>query len=90
MNPQVSHPASRGSFPEPNSSLYVLKRAKRTNLSLMGNVIPLDQIRALIDLTPCFGDVAKRTLTFQNSTIYNSEYFVNKYFDKELFWALKT
>jgi len=75
-------------YPEPHSSLYMLKRAKRTDKSIMGDVVPLHQIRALADLTPCFGETAAKSLTSKNSTIYSSEYYLNKYFDKEMFWAL--
>jgi len=80
----------RGCYPEPNSSLYILKRAKRADTSIIGDIVPLHQLRALVDLTPCFGETANRSLTSKNSTVYSSEYFLNKYFDKEMFWALNS
>ncbi|KAF8189057.1 hypothetical protein BJ912DRAFT_850916 [Pholiota molesta] len=91
--PQINQSISgsrtlRGSFPDPSSSLYILKRSKRSDGTLLGDIIPLSQIRTLVDRIPCFGAEADRRLTSQNSTTYSSEYFLNKYFDKEMFWAL--
>ena len=79
---------TRSSCPEPSSSLYVLKRAKRSNGSIIGDVVPLRQIRALVDLVPRFYETAPRGLTDKSSSIYSTEFFLNKYFDKEMFWAL--
>jgi hypothetical protein len=74
--------------PEPSSSLYVLKRAKRTDGSMIGDIVPLHQVRALVDLVPRFYDVAARGLTNKNSSTYSAEFFLNKYFHKEFFWAV--
>ena len=79
---------SRGPYPEPASSLYVVKRAKRANGEFVGDILPLHQVRALLELTPCFGTEANRRLTKYNSSSYCSEFRVNKYFDKELYLAL--
>lgn len=78
----------RGSFPEPASSLYILTRARRTDDTLIGDILPLDQIRAFVSLTPRFGAQADRRLTQDNSMAHSSEYFLNKYFNKELFFPL--
>lgn len=91
--PQVNQSISgsrtaKGPFPDPYSSLYILKRAKRADKRIIGDILPLHHIRALVDIAPRFGDIANKMLTAQNSTIYSSEYSLNKYFDKELFWAL--
>jgi hypothetical protein len=79
---------TRGSYPESHSSLYLLKRARRSNGTLMGDVIPLVKIRSLADLIPNFGQSANRSLTKENSMIYSAEYRLNKYFNKEFFLAL--
>ena len=81
-------PRAREPCPEPSSSLYVLKRAKRSDGSTIGDVVPLHQFRALLDLIPRFHEAAARSLTDKNSSTYSAEYFLNKYFNKELFWAL--
>ncbi|KAF8869226.1 hypothetical protein BD779DRAFT_1480172 [Infundibulicybe gibba] len=79
---------SRGRFPEPSTGLYVLKRAKHANKVAKGSVICLDTVRAHIELTPRFGDKANPHLTKQTSAGYSSEFWLDKYFDKELFYAL--
>jgi hypothetical protein len=48
----------------------------------------LDQIRSLVNLTPRFGQKASRILTKFNSLEFSSEFWLNKYFTKELFLAL--
>ncbi|KAF9527842.1 hypothetical protein CPB83DRAFT_869722 [Crepidotus variabilis] len=78
----------RGQLPEPNSFLYVLKKGKRTNGDIIGDIIPLDQVRALADVTPHLGQRADRRLTKETSLAFCSEFYLNKYFDKEFFYAL--
>jgi hypothetical protein len=68
--------------------MYILKRAKRLDGTIIGGIIPLSQIRALVDLVPRFGAQADRRLTKENSLEYSTEFFLNKYFDKEFFFAL--
>ena len=70
--------------------MYVLKHATWMNEMPMGGIIPLQQIRALVDLVPRFGEKADRHLTKMNSLSYSSEFWLNKYLDKELFYALDT
>src|SRR6266540_644300 len=41
--------ARHGSFPETATGLYLLKRAKHSNGKYMGDIVPLDQVRALVD-----------------------------------------
>ncbi|KAF8801574.1 hypothetical protein BYT27DRAFT_7261911 [Phlegmacium glaucopus] len=79
---------ARGPYPEAKSSLYILKRARRANGKLIGDILPLQQVRAPVDLTPCFGNVADHRLTKYNSSTYCSEFRLNKYFDKELYLSL--
>jgi hypothetical protein len=79
----------RGSYPEPSTGMYLLKRARRNDGSIIGDVIPLVQLRALVDLVPCFGKAASRQLTKETVLVYSSEFWLNKYFEKELFFALK-
>jgi hypothetical protein len=91
--PQINATVSRsrtlkGPYPEPSSGLYLLKRSKRSTGMTMGDVIPLDQLRSLANLTPRFGNKASRILTKENSLEYSTEFWLNKYFTKELFLAL--
>lgn len=78
----------KGPYPEPSSGLYLLKRSKRRTGVVMGDVLALDQIRSLVNLTPRFGKKASRFLTKDNSLEFSSEFWLNKYFTKELFFAL--
>ena len=54
----------------------------------MGGIIPLQQIQEAIDLVPQFGAEDDQCLTKENSLEYSAEFWLNKYFDKELFYAL--
>ena len=55
---------------------------------MLGDTIPLTQIHALADLVPRFGAQADPWLTKQTSLAYSNELWLNKYFDKETFFAL--
>ena len=55
----------------------------------MGDVVPLRQIRTLLDLVPRFGEDANKQLTKETSLELSLEFWLNKYFEKELFYALK-
>jgi hypothetical protein len=68
--------------------MYLLRRSLRSNGSPLGDVIPLGQLRALVDLCPLFGPKADNRLTKHNSMAYSKEFWLNKYFDKEIFFAL--
>jgi hypothetical protein len=55
----------------------------------MGDIIPLGQLRALVELTPNFGSKADPRLSKETSLEYGSKFWLDKYFDKEvLFRAL--
>ncbi|KAF9521663.1 hypothetical protein CPB83DRAFT_778363, partial [Crepidotus variabilis] len=86
--PGSSSSVARGAFPDPSTSLYALKKGTRTTGELIGDIVPLDQIRALADITPRLGHKADQRLTKENSIAYSNEFWLNKYFDKELFYAL--
>jgi hypothetical protein len=91
--PQVNATVSgsrtaKGLYPEPSSGLFLLKRSKRSNTVIMGDVVPLNQIRALADLIPRFGRKANHVLSKENSIEYSTEFWLNKYFTKEFFLAL--
>jgi len=58
------------------------------NGSTIGDVVPLHQLQSPVDLVPRFHEAAARGLTYKNSSTYSAEFFLNKFFDKEFFWAL--
>jgi hypothetical protein len=78
----------QGVFPDPNTGLFLLKRAIRSDGELVGDIIPLDQLRSLVDLEPRFGEKANSQLTNTNSLSFATEFWLNKYFNKELFYTL--
>ncbi|KAH9009862.1 hypothetical protein EDB85DRAFT_2162199 [Lactarius pseudohatsudake] len=87
--PNPVAPAHRGVYPHPSTGMYLLKRARRNDGAIMGDVVPLAQLRALVNLVPRFGEEADKRLTKETALEYSSEFWLNKYFDKELFYALK-
>ncbi|KAJ6556694.1 hypothetical protein B0H10DRAFT_2169607 [Mycena sp. CBHHK59/15] len=78
----------RGLFPEPTSGLYQLKRARRTDNSILGDIVPLERLRAPVEITPRFGKKADRRLTKETSLDFVDDFWLSKYFNKELFFAL--
>ena len=80
--------ARQGTYPDPNTGLYLLKRAARSNGEIAVDIIPLNQLRSLVDVSPRFGEKANPRLTNGNSLSFATEFWLNKYFDKELFYAL--
>lgn len=68
--------------------MCVLRRARRANKEHLGDVIPLDQLRSRVSLIPRFGKVANKHLSSTNSLALSEEFWLNKYWDKEMFFAL--
>ncbi|KAG1835925.1 hypothetical protein DFJ58DRAFT_719208 [Suillus subalutaceus] len=70
------------------TQLHVLKRSKCSNGVRMGDVIPLSQLRAPINLVPRFGATADKHLTVYNSMEHAAEFWLNEYWEKHTFFAL--
>lgn len=73
---------------ERSTGLHVLKRAIRANNSPVSQVFPLDQIRSYAHVVPRFGPVADVRLTAANSNYASQFFYLNKYFDKDFFYAV--
>ncbi|KXN80664.1 hypothetical protein AN958_08630 [Leucoagaricus sp. SymC.cos] len=88
--PQAASTAcsTKGSYPDPTTELYLLKRSLHANSRPIGDIILLNQIRAIIDLVPQMGQSAEHQLTKETSLSITNTAWLNKYFDKELFFAL--
>lgn len=80
--------STRAAVPDPVSGMYLLKCAYRADGCRFGDIIPLAQLRGPIELLPSFGKAADTCLTMQNSLEYSKEFLLNRYSDKEVFWAL--
>jgi hypothetical protein len=87
VNPAFSGSGLAGPFPEQATSMYLLRRSLRSNGSPLGDIIPLSQLRALVDLCPHFSEKADNRLTIHNGMAFSKEFWLNKYFDKEMFFA---
>ena len=79
---------AHGNPTEATTGLHVLKRAKRASGEYFGEVFPLDQLRSYAHIIPCFGTEADNHLTHSNSIHFSQSFFLNKYFNKEFFYAV--
>ncbi|KAI5988816.1 hypothetical protein EDD15DRAFT_2172157 [Pisolithus albus] len=70
------------------TGLHVLQRAVRASGTPLGEVFPLDQIRSYTHITPRFGAAADNRLSSANSIHFAQSFFLNKYFDKDFFYAI--
>ena len=73
---------------EPTSGMHILKCAKRHDGTILGDVVPLVHVRALANLIPHFGKAAEKRLTKESSLEHSLEFWLNKYINKESFYAL--
>lgn len=83
-------PPTRAMIPDPTTGLYVFKRALRTDKTRIGDIIPLSHCRMPIQLVPRFGTKADVRLTSKNSMEWSREFFLNAYFDKDIFQYLRS
>ena len=78
-----------GRTPDYYTGCYMLRRCFRGSGQPMGDIIPVSQFRALVDVIGKFGEKADNRLTMQTSTSYCEELYLNKYFTPELFFTLE-
>ena len=78
------------SNPNPASGLHKLQRATRRNGERIGEVILLTQIRSSAHLIPNFGNEAHSRLTNLSSYELTNEFWLNKYWTKELYYTLSS
>ena len=72
------------------TGMHVLKRAARANGERIGKVIPLTFIRSPAHLIPQFGCEAHPRLTRSSSYELSNEFWLNKYWSKEFYYALSS
>lgn len=73
---------------DPATQMHLLKRAKRSNGTWMGDIIPVSQLRAPVNVVPRFGPAADNRLTAYNSMEHASEFWLNRFWDKSTYFAL--
>ncbi|KAI5984418.1 hypothetical protein EDD15DRAFT_2177214 [Pisolithus albus] len=72
----------------PATGMHLLKRAVGGNGQRVGEVIPLTRICSPAHLVPNFGRVAHSRLTSLSSYELSNDFWLNKYFSKEFYYAL--
>ena len=82
--------SARTVTPDPITNLYILKRALRTNQTRIGGMVPLSHCRVPVQLIPRFGPKADDRLTCTTSMEKSREFFLNGYFDKNIFQYLRS
>lgn len=83
--PQTHLPRGGRLAPDPVHGMYVLRRARRSDGSPMGAIVPLYHLRMPVHLIPRFGEKADPRLTPRTSFDNSHLFFLNHYFDKEDF-----
>lgn len=78
----------KGDIPEAASGMYRLKRSRRSDGSIKGDIIPLERLRVPVELTPRFGKKADRKLKMETSLECFDDFWLCKWYNKELFFAL--
>ncbi|KAG2132153.1 uncharacterized protein EDB93DRAFT_1243059 [Suillus bovinus] len=81
-------PQRHGSLLECTTQMHILKCAMRSAGTPFGDILPLDQLRSFAHIIPCFGCAADSRLTAQNSTHFAQTFFLNKYIDKDFYYAI--
>ena len=70
------------------AGLHVLKRIVRNNGTRVGDIIPLRHLRSPVHAIPHFGREANPRLTRHTAYELSNEFWLNKYWNKEIFYAL--
>ena len=65
-----------------------MKRSFRANGSRLGDIIPLLHACIPAPLVPRYGVKADTKLTSRNSLEYSTEFYLNRFFDKELYYFI--
>ncbi|KAI6018727.1 hypothetical protein BKA83DRAFT_4496207 [Pisolithus microcarpus] len=67
--------------------LPMLKRVVHASGSYFGDIFPLDQISSFAHIVPWFGETADKRLTYMNACHASQSFYLNRYFDKDFFYA---
>lgn len=70
------------------TQLPILKHAKQAFCEWLGDAIPLSQVWAFAHLISRFGPTADTRLTAYNSVEHLTEFYLNKYFNKNTYFVL--
>ena len=65
-----------------------MKRSTGANGSRLGDIVPLLQAWIPAPVVPRFGVQADLKLSSRNSLEYSTEFYLNSFFDKELYYFM--
>lgn len=71
-----------------STGIYIFRHVRQVNNDWIGNIIPITQIVAPVHLIPHFGPKADPQLMMQSGINHATEFYLNKFWNKELFFAL--
>ncbi|KAH7910711.1 hypothetical protein BJ138DRAFT_1087120 [Hygrophoropsis aurantiaca] len=74
--------------PAPNIDMFLVQRRHRSNSTRLGDIVPLEDVRQVIQLVPKFGKEISPTLDSENSLEVAREFYINNFADKETFHAI--
>ncbi|KIJ57464.1 hypothetical protein HYDPIDRAFT_171680, partial [Hydnomerulius pinastri MD-312] len=74
--------------PAPKIDMFLVHRRLRSNHLPLGDIIPMDSVRQVVQLIPKFGAVASLEMTCDNSLDVAREFYINSFADKETFHAI--
>jgi hypothetical protein len=75
-------------IPEPGIDMFSVHRHFCSNGTKMGDVLPLQNVRQMVQLVLKFGAVAHPALTKDNSMDLVRDFYINNFDDKETFHAI--
>ncbi|KAG1816283.1 hypothetical protein EV424DRAFT_1325000, partial [Suillus variegatus] len=70
------------------TDMFLVHRHLRLNQAPLGDIVPLDSVRQVIQLVPKFGAQIPPTMDCNNSLHLAHEFYVNNFADKETFHAI--
>ena len=71
------------------TGMHILKHITRASGVPIDDVVPLSQLQVLAPIVLRFGITADPHLTAQTSSYYSNSFYLNHFFDKELYFAIK-
>ncbi|KAG1866444.1 hypothetical protein C8R48DRAFT_600483 [Suillus tomentosus] len=74
--------------PAPVTDMYLVHRRIRSNNTALGDIVPLESVRQVIQLIPKFGREVSAAMNCDNSLQLAREFYVNNFADKETFHAI--
>ncbi|KAI6025376.1 hypothetical protein PISMIDRAFT_16871 [Pisolithus microcarpus 441] len=84
----ATFPSSSSYTTDAAAGMHVLKCTIQSDGARVGKVIPLHHIRSPAHVIPCFGKEANPRLTRHNCYELSNDFWLNKYWNKEFFYAL--